>query len=108
MKYQIIIKNLENDEEILNEKCEAIIGGIGIGDVKEKGYETCQMSVVCGNVKAVLATLEVAEKTISSVREQLINDMIKNNPDSPLAHLKAFFDSIKKQDEGDSNNAVVD
>lgn len=108
MRYQITIRDLENDEEIFNKKCEAIIGGIGIGDVKEKGYETCQMSVVCGNAKAVLATLEVAEKTISSVRERWINDMIKNDPDSPIAHLKAFFDSIEKQGEEDSNNAVVD
>lgn len=104
MKYQIIIKDLENDEEILNRKCEAIIGGIGIGDNKEKGYETCQMVAVCGNFKSVASTLECSENAVNSARDHLLNDIINKDPNSPLAHLKAFFDSINKarEDSGDA------
>ena len=103
MKYQIIIKDLENDEEILNEECETIIGGIGMGEDNEKGYKTNQIVAVCGNTKAILATLESAENAVMSTRKRLLDDIVKKNPDSPIAHLKAFFDSMEKQGKEDKN-----
>ena len=53
MKYQIIIKDLENDEEIFNQKCEAIVGGIAMGNIEEKKYGISQIRTIFGNGIAV-------------------------------------------------------
>lgn len=87
--YQIIIKNLDNGEEVVNEKTRAIIGAYQTETPEGKeGVAVHSITVTSCNTATLIATIETADKVIEATKKRVIDKMIE---DSPVAALFAFL-----------------
>lgn len=86
--YQVIIKNLDNGEEVINVKTRAIVGAyateLGVGDILASSG-ICLSSC---NGATLLATLKGAEKVAEHIKSKMFEEIM---PDS----IKAFLESLK-------------
>lgn len=79
--YQIIIKNLDNGEEVINVKTRAIIGAyateLGLGDV----LSSSGICLTSCNSATLLATIKGAEKVAEQIKnkmfEEIMPDLLK-------------------------------
>lgn len=87
--YQIIIKNLDNGEEVVNEKTRAIIGAYQTETPEEKeGVAVQSITVTSCNSATLIATIEAADKVIEATKKRVIEGVIG---DSPIAALLALL-----------------
>lgn len=87
--YQIIIKNLDNGEEVVNEKTRAIIGAYQTETPEGKeGVAVQSITVTSCNSATLIATIEAADKVIEATKKRVIEGVIG---DSPIAALLALL-----------------
>lgn len=69
--YQIIIKNLDNGEEVVNEKTRAIIGAYQTETPEGKeGVAVQSITVTSCNSATLIATIEAADKVIEATKKK--------------------------------------
>lgn len=86
--YQIIIKNLDNGEEVVNEKTRAIIGAYQTETPEGKeGVAVQSITVTSCNTATLIATIEAADKVIEATKKRVIEGVIGDNPIAALLAL---------------------
>lgn len=75
--YQIIIKNLDNGEEVVNEKTRAIIGAYQTETPEGKeGVSVQSITVTSCNTATLIATIETVDKVIKAIKKRVIEGVI--------------------------------
>lgn len=75
--YQIIIKNLDNGEEVVNEKTRAIIGAYQTETPEEKeGVSVHSIIATSCNTATLIATIETVDKVIKATKKRVIEGVI--------------------------------
>ena len=77
MKYQITIKDLETEEIVFSEECDAVIGGIARED-EESTHTVAGKSFAAthATVSVCLGAAESAEQAVETLRKKVADDFI--------------------------------
>lgn len=79
--YQIIIKNLDNGEEMVNEKTRVIIGAYQTETLEGKeGVVVKSINIASCNAVTLIATIEAADKIIEKTKERVVKELAGDNP----------------------------
>ena len=79
--YQIIIKNLDNDEEVVNETTRVIIGAYQTETLEGKeGVVVQSINIASCNTATLIATIEAADKIIEKTKERVVKELAGDNP----------------------------
>lgn len=77
MKYQITIKDLETEEIVFNEECDAVIGGIAReGEEATHTVSGKSFAATHATVAVCLGAAEAAEQAVETLRKKVADDFI--------------------------------
>ena len=86
--YQVIIKNLDNGEEVINVKTRAIVGAYATEIGVEGMLSSAGLCITSCDGKTLMATIQGAERVIERTKDKMFGDIM---PD----FIKAFLESLK-------------
>ena len=72
--FRIIIKNLDNGEEVVNSVTKAIIGAYA-GENQRGGVEANRIVLTSCNTSTLIGTIEAADKAISETKKKVIEGL---------------------------------
>lgn len=98
-KFKIIIIDNETGEALVNRDTDCIACAFSNGEVEEdgeKGLSFYQNFLSRASFPEALGTLESVKDLYYDRIDHMVKEYIKENPDSPAAKLKEFFDAMGK------------
>lgn len=99
-KFKIIIIDNETGEELVNRDTDCIACAFSNGEEErdgEKGLSFYQNFLSSASFHEALGTLEAVKNLYYGRMDHLVKEYIKENPDSPAAKLKEFFDATERE-----------
>lgn len=99
-KFKIIIIDNETGEELVNRDTDCIACAFSNGEKErdgEKGLSFYQNFLSRASFPEELGTLEAANNLYHGRMDHIVKEYIKENPDSPVAKLKEFFDAMERE-----------
>lgn len=86
--YELIIKNLDNGEEVVKVKTRAIIGSYATEIGVEGMLSSAGLCITSCDGKTLMATVQGAERVMERIKDKMLGDIM---PD----FIKAFLESLK-------------
>lgn len=99
-KFKIIIIDNETGEELVNRDTDCIACAFSNGEKErdgEKGLSFYQNFFSRASFHEVLGTLEAVNNLYLDMMDHIAKEYIKDNPDSPVAKLKEFFEAMERE-----------
>lgn len=99
-KFKIIIIDNETGEELVNRDTDCIACAFSNGEKErdgEKGLSFHQNFLSSASFHEVLGTLETVNNLYHDRMDHMVKEYIKENPDSPAAKLKEFFEAMERE-----------
>lgn len=99
-KFKIIIIDNETGEELVNRDTDCIACAFSNGEEErdgKKGLSFYQNFLSSASFHEALGTLEAVNNLYHSRIDHMVKEHIKENPDSPVAKLKEFFDAMERE-----------
>lgn len=99
-KFKIIIIDNETGEELVNRDTDCIACAFSNGEAEvdgEKGLSFYQNFLSSASFHEALGTLEAVNNLYRGKMDHIVKEYIKENPDSPTAKLKEFFDAMERE-----------
>lgn len=99
-KFKIIIIDNETGEELVNRDTDCIACAFSNGEAEvdgEKGLSFYQNFLSSASFHEALGTLEAVNNLYQSRMVHMVKEYIKENPDSPAAKLREFFDAMERE-----------
>jgi hypothetical protein len=99
-KFKIIIIDNETGEELVNRDTDCIACAFSNGEAEvdgKKGLSFYQNFLSSASFHEALGTLEAVNNLYHGKMDHIVKEHIKENPDSPVAKLKEFFDAMERE-----------
>lgn len=99
-KFKIIIIDNETGEELVNRDTGCIACAFSNGEEEvdgKKGLSFCETFHSSASFPEALGTLETVNNLYHDRMDHMVKEYIKENPDSPAAKLKEFFDAMERE-----------